>query len=195
MNTTNGQITYSSSSDATLIKEISLGSSEAMDILMERYLPLVSRIAYRILCDIPESESVTKEVFLKVWRSAGEYDFRQGVSVWISRIICNLCYIHLRRISFLGLLSIRPSVYETSAPHPLTPEEDFITKETWGIYCRATRFMTPRQRMVFVFRDLEGFSIADVSDIMHMRSDRVRRNLLIARDKVKLELAKYGKVI
>ncbi len=175
--------------------DIDSGSQEAMDELMRRYRPMVSRISYIILCDIPESESVTKEVFLKVRRSAGEYDFRHGVSVWISRIICNLCYIHLRRMRFLDLLSIRPSVYETSAPHPLTPEDDFITKETWEIYCRATRFMTPRERVAFVFRDIEGFTISDVSTIMHMRSGRVRRNLLAARENIQNELSKYGKVI
>ncbi len=195
MDVTNGHIVYESSSDAALMRAVAKGEPEAMNELMVRYLPMVSRISYRILCDIPESEAVTKEVFLKVWRSAGEYDFRHGVSVWISRIICNLCYIHLRRIRFLDLLSIRPSVYEMSAPQPLFPEEDFNTKETWAIYCRAARFLTARQRAVFVFRELEGYSTSGVISIMHMRSDRIRNNLLSAREKIKHELEKYGKVI
>ncbi len=196
MNSTNGRANiYESCDDSTLIKGIVLGNPEAMDILMERYLPMVSRISYRIVCDIPESEAVTREVFMKVWRSAGEYDFRRDVSIWICRIIYNLCYVHIRRQRFLDLFSSHQSLYETSAPHPLTPEEDYITKETWGIYCRAARFLTIRQRAIFVFRDLEGLSPSAVSSIMHMRSDRVRANLVAARDKIKEELAKYGKVI
>ncbi len=177
------------------MRGVSLGDPAAFETLMDRYLPMVSRVSYRILCDIPESEAVTKEVFLRVWRSAGEYDFRHGVSVWISRIIYNLCYIHLRRIRFLDLLFIHQAVYETSAPQPLSPEEDFITKETWEIYCRAARFLTARQRAVFVFRELEELSTEDVAAIMRMRSDRVRYNLVAARERIRQELAEYGKVI
>ncbi len=182
-------------SDSSLIKDIALGNPEALDMLMDRYLPMVSRVSYRILCVISESETVTGEVFMKVWESAGEYDFRHGVSVWIYRTICNLCYIHIRRIRFLDLLSIHPPVYETSAPHPLSPEEDYITKETWGIYCRAARFLTARQRTVFVLRELEELSTEDVAAIMNMRSDVIRDNLLEAREKIKAELTKYGKVV
>ncbi len=195
MNLTNGHIEYESSGDAALIKGIALGSPDAMEVLMDRYLPMVSRVTYRILCDIPESEKVTREVFLKVWKSAGEYDFRHGVSVWIYRMIYNLCYIHLRRIRFLDLLFIHPAVYETSDPHPLSPGEDFMTKETWEIYCRASRFLSIRQRAVFVLRELEELSTVEVAVIMNMRSDRIRHNLLVAREKIKEELAAYGKVI
>ncbi len=196
MNTTNGHIDiYESSDDASLMKNIALGNPEAMEIMMDRYLQMVSRISYRILCDIPESEAVTEEVFMKVWRSAGEYDFRRDVSIWMCGIIYNLCQVHIRRQRFLDLLSIHQSTYETSAPHPLTPEEDYITKETWEIYCRAARFMTVRQRAAFVLRDLEGLPTASVASIMRMRSDRIRDNIVTARDKIKEELAKYGKVI
>ncbi len=196
MNSTNGYVNiWESSDDSSLMKEIAVGSPEAMEILMDRYLPMVSRITYRILCDIPESEAVTKEVFLKVWRSAGEYDFRRGVSIWICRIIYNLCYIHLRRQRFLDLLSIRQSVYETSAPQPISPEEDFIAKETWEIYCRASHRLTAGQRAVFVFMELEELPTDQVVDILGMRSDHIRDNLLEVRNKIKQELAKYGKVI
>ncbi len=196
MNTTNVHINlYESSSDSALIRGIALGSPDAMEILMDRYLPMVSRISYRILCDIEESEAVTEEVFMKVWRSAGEYDFRRGVSIWICRIIYNLCYIHLRRQRILDLLFTHRPVYEMSAPHPLSPSEDFSTQETWAVYCRASRFLTAKQRSVFVFRELEEMSTSDVISIMNMRSDRIRENLLAAREKIKEELEKYGKVI
>ncbi len=182
-------------SDASLMKDISLGNPEAMAELMDRYLPTVSRVSYRILCDIPESETVTGEVFMKVWRSAGGYDPHYSVSVWIYKMIYDLCTSHLRRLRFLALLSIHPSVYEMSAPQPLSPKEDFITKETWEIYCRASRYLSARQRSVFVLCELEELPAADVAGIMGISSGGIRHNLLIARETVKHELSKYGKVI
>ncbi len=202
MDLMNGNMVYESSetqdlmkSDSSLMKGIAQGNPDDMEIFMDRYLPMVSRVSYRILCDIHESEEVTKEVFMKVWRSAGEYDFRHGVSLWMYRMIYNLCYIHIRRTRFLDLLSFHPSVYETSAPQPLSPEEDYITKETWGIYCRASRFLTIRQRVVFVLLDLEELQEEDVSELMNMRIGRIREKLTVAREKIKEELSRYGKVV
>ncbi len=134
MNETNGH-----NSDSSLMKNIAAGDQEALEILMDRYLPMVSRVSYRILCDIPESEVVSKEVFLKVWKGAGEYDFRHGVSLWMYRLICDLCYIHIRRMHFLDLLSIHPAVYETSAPQSATSLHVFLIM-TGGVFsgsCKA----------------------------------------------------------
>ncbi len=194
MNETNRHI-YESSTDMNLVREISEGNRDAMEVLMDRYLPSVSRIAYRILCDIPESESVTGAVFIKVWRNAYRYDYSRSVSVWIYAMVYSLCRLRLRRRCFPGLFAIRPSVYETSAPQPLSPEDDFITKETWEIYCRAAKYLSPRQRAAFVFRDLEGLSVEDVSEILKMSHGHIRKYILEAREKVKMELRKYGKVI
>ncbi len=181
--------------DASLIRDIALGDPEAMTELMDRYLPMVTRVSYRILCDIPESEKVARGVFMKVWRSAGRYDPHYSVSIWIYKMIYNLCTSHLRRLRFLALLSIHPSVYEMSAPQPLSPEEDFITKETWEVYCRASRYLSSRQRSAFVLCELEELPAADVTRIMGISSGEIRHNLLIARETVKHELSKYGKVI
>ncbi len=130
MNSTNGHINeYKSSDDSALVKGIALGGLEAMEALMDRYLPMVSRLTYRVLCDKKASETATEEVF--------------------------------------------------------------ITKEIWEIYCRASHFLTARQRIIFVLHDLEEIPISDIISIMHMRSDRIRHNLLIARDKIKEELRAY----
>lgn len=180
--------------DAALMRELALGRSEALKIIMDRYMSLVSRTAYRILCDRPDSEDVTQEVFIKVWRNASSYDERYSVSTWLYRITCNLCFDRLRRRRILDLFAIRPSVYEASAPAALSPEEDFITKETWAIFCRASQGLSPKQRTVFTLRDLEGLSAEKVATITGMTADQIKSNLHIARKRIRQELERYGKV-
>ncbi len=196
MNVTDGHLNiYATAQDESLMKGIALGSPDAMEVLMDRYLPMVSRISYRILCDIPESGEVARDVFVEVWKTARLYDFRTSVSVWICRIVYRLCRLHLLKLRILDMISGHQSVYETSAPAPISPEEDFNTKETWGIYCRAARFLSTKEIAAFVFIELEEMPVADVSRIMRMNSGSVRENLLAARGKIKEELKKYGKVI
>ena len=54
-------------SDIALIKDVSYGNLEAFDELMNRYLDLVSRTSFRILCDRKDSEYVTARVFVSLW--------------------------------------------------------------------------------------------------------------------------------
>ena len=194
MNLTNGHMKLVQADDASLIREVALGRQEALKVIMDRYMSMVSRTAYRILCDRPDSEGITRQVFMKVWRNASSYDGRYNVSTWLYRITCNLCFDRLHRRRILELFSIRPSVYESSAPAAMSPEEDFITKETWAIFCRASKELSPKQRTVFTLYDLEGLSSEDVNSITGMTADQIKDNLYIAREKIRQELERYGKV-
>lgn len=182
------------SGDAALMTEVVLGRHEALRLIMDRYMSMVSRTSYRILCDRSDSEDVTQEVFIKVWRNAASYDARYSISTWIYRITVNLCYDRMRRRRIMGVFSIRPAVYETSAPTALSPEEDFITKETWAIFCRASQQLSPKQRTVFTLRDLEGLSTEETSSITGMTTDQIKSNLHFARKRIRQELERYGKV-
>ena len=194
MNLMNGHMRIGQASDAFLMREVALGRREALRVIMDRYMYMVSRTAYRIMCDRPDSEDITREVFIMVWRNASSYDGRYSVSTWLYGITCNFCLKRLRRRRIMELFSIRPSVYELSAPAAMSPEEDFITKETWAIFCRASQKLSPRQRAVFTLLDLEGLSAEEVISITGMTTDEVKDNLHIARKKIRQELERYGKV-
>lgn len=182
------------SSDVALMRDISIGRQDALKVLMDRYMPMVSRTSYRVLCDREDSDAVTRDTFIRLWKNSSAYDGSMNLSFWICRITCGLCHVRLRRRSLLDLLSIRPAVYETSAPAALSPEEDYITKETWAVFCRASQELSPRQRIVFTLWELEGFVPEEIALITGMSYDHIRSNLHVARKKLRQELEKYGEV-
>lgn len=73
-------------SDAYLVRAVAAGGRDALDELMDRYMPVVSRSACRILCDGAGSEEVAGRVFAKIWISASGYDESLSVSQWIYHI-------------------------------------------------------------------------------------------------------------
>ena len=94
----------------------------------------------------------------------------------------------------MDLFSSGPAVYDASAPAALSPEEDFITKETWAIFCRASSVLSPKHRTVFVLKDLEGLSTEDIVSITGMTSGQIKSHLDLARKRIIEELERYGKV-
>ena len=194
MKSGNGHMRLEDSSDAVLMRDISTGRQDALKVLMDRYMPMVSRTSFRILCDFSDSGIVTSDTFIRVWKDASAFDGSMALSVWLLRITCGLCHGRLRRRRLLELVSIRPDVYEASAPAPPSPDEDYITRETWAIFCRASHELSSKQRVVFTLRQLEGFSIEETTLITGMSFDNIRQNFHIARQRLRQELEKYGKV-
>ncbi|HWK08468.1 MAG TPA: sigma-70 family RNA polymerase sigma factor, partial [Vicinamibacterales bacterium] len=70
--------------DTELIVGMQAASGEALAALFRRYARLVHRVAADILRDAGEAEDVTQEVFLEIFRKAGQYDASRGsVRVWL----------------------------------------------------------------------------------------------------------------
>jgi RNA polymerase sigma-70 factor (ECF subfamily) len=70
--------------DADLIAELRAPESDALAVLIGRYIRLVRRVAAGILRDEAEAEDVAQEVFFEIYRKAHLYDPARGpVRVWL----------------------------------------------------------------------------------------------------------------
>lgn len=180
--------------EVALMDAVSQGRKEALDVLLDRYMVMVSRTSFRILCDQEDSDAVTREVFMKIWMRSSGFDGRYSLSILVYRMTCRQCRKRLRRRWILDLLNLSPSIYETSSPQMLFPEDDYITKEAWEIFCRASRNLSPRQRTIYALRELELLKEDEVEAVTGMSPGRMKEHLEAARENVIRELQVYGKV-
>ena len=180
--------------EVALMDAVTQGRKEALDVLLDRYMTIVSRTSFRILCDQEASNAVTREVFMKIWQRSTGFDGRCSLSTLIYRMTCRQCRKFLRRRWILDLLNLSPSIYETSSPQPLFPEEDYITKEAWEIFCRASRNLSAQQRTVYALCELELLQEEETGAVTGMSPGRIKDHLETARKNVISELQVYGKV-
>jgi RNA polymerase sigma-70 factor (ECF subfamily) len=70
--------------DADLMAHVARGDSAAYSELYDRVCPRVFGLVRRVLRNPAQSEEVTQEVMLDVWRAAARYDTARGsVQAWI----------------------------------------------------------------------------------------------------------------
>ncbi|MEM8529231.1 MAG: sigma-70 family RNA polymerase sigma factor [Chloroflexota bacterium] len=100
--------------DNALIEAISMGDSQALEVLYDRYGAVIYRMALRIVKNSELAEDVVQEVFWRVWRRSSSFEKDRGrVAQWLFGVAHNLCIDELRR------MRSRPvSVYE-DVEHPL----------------------------------------------------------------------------
>jgi len=72
-----------SSHDAALIERIAARDRDAMLVLFTAHNARVFRFILRMVGDRSLAEDLTSEVFLDVWRQAGQFEGRSTVSTWM----------------------------------------------------------------------------------------------------------------
>ena len=86
-------------SDLALIQSIAASDKHAMQILYARHNVRVFRFLLRFVADKSAAEDLVSEVFLDVWRQAGNFRAQSQVSTWLLAIARNKAISALRRRS------------------------------------------------------------------------------------------------
>src|SRR5258708_25206412 len=72
--------------DEMLLEGIAAGGRSAMHILYSRHNVRVYRFILRMVRDTTTAEDLVSQVFLDVWRTAGQFEGRAQVSTWLLSI-------------------------------------------------------------------------------------------------------------
>ena len=93
-------IAAQATSDEMLLQSIADGNRTAMHTLYARHNVRVYRFILRIVRDTTMAEDLVSQVFLDVWRTAGQFEGRSQVSTWLLSIARFKALTSLRQRKF-----------------------------------------------------------------------------------------------
>ncbi len=175
-----------------LMHDIGCGDIKAMKHLMDGYLDLVSRTAFRILCDRKDSEAVAVDVFVYVWNCSEKFDGTIPLRLWMLSLTDRYSRIRMIRRKIMYIFGERPDLFVTSVPKA-PAYDDYVTKQAWELYCRASVKLSSSQRVLFTLCVLEELSLEDASVVTKMSKKRIENLIESAESKIRSKLRKYGK--
>lgn len=174
-----------------LIQEAVRGSQPAFRAIVEAHQGFVYAVAFRFVNDQHEAEDITQDVFVRLWKSLHTYKHEVKLTTWLYKIVTNRCLDFLK--SRHG--RERKNKIDVDRHHGLTnhstPEKEFQQQELSRIIYAAAEELTPKQKAVFILRDLEGLSQEEVSETLSMTTGNVKSNLFYARQKMTEKLKAY----
>ena len=72
---------------AVLISRVARGDADAFDAVYDQVAPTVFGIVRRVIRDPAQSEEVTQDVLLEVWRNAAKFDSGRGsAAAWVTTL-------------------------------------------------------------------------------------------------------------
>lgn len=181
-----GQEPAPTSDVADALRRCAKGDQDAFAQLYDLIAPKVYGLVARVLRDPAQSEEVTQECFLEIWRNAGRYDPERGsASAWI------LTIAHRRAVD-----RVRTSEADTrrdreygAATQPVHHDATAETAES-RIEARRVRAaletLTPTQREAIELAYLGGYTHSEVAVMLDLplgtAKTRIRDGLIRLRD-------------
>ena len=164
-----------------LINNSIKGNTNSFTDLVVEFQPLVFRLAFRLLCNNEDAKDVVQDVFIKVWTNLQRYDNQYSFSTWLYKIAGNLCCDRLRS---------KKRVREIDLPvYPVeSVESAMINKELKELIINFTSDLTPKQKLVFMLRDIEELDTEEIMAITGLTAEKIKSNLYLARKRIKEKL-------
>lgn len=168
--------------EAQLIRAAARGDVQSFEQLILLKRERVVRTAYQITGDIEDARDVAQGVFVSLWKSLNRFDPGKRFDTWLYRITVNAAIDHLRKTGPKGMMQPLPGggsgdVLRTSSSADRTLSRIDIQRA----FLRLAPRLAPKQRAVFVMREIQGLETAEVARVMEITESTVRNHLFQAR--------------
>ena len=168
-----------------LIIKARQGDTPAFARLVDLNRDYVYRLAFRLLMDTEQAKDVAQETFIRVWKQLHRFQPGKRFSTWIYKITVNLCYDRLRARQRFHRLFERSDSTDVHIASQVDMEADLIDRERLETVQKFVNSLSPKQRMVFVLRDLEDQDIAEIAALLGISTGAVKTHLYLARKTIR----------
>jgi RNA polymerase sigma-70 factor, ECF subfamily len=166
-------------SDAEIIQQVLAGNTALFELLMRRYNERIYRAARSIVRDEQEAEDVMQQAYVNAFTHLRQFNGSAQFSTWLTRIAINEALARVRRRGrYEALDDDLSNVEPFMSTNPVqNPERQAFVGELRGLLEWAIDTLPDGMREVFVLRDVEGLSTAEVAESLEVSEDVVKTRL------------------
>jgi RNA polymerase sigma-70 factor, ECF subfamily len=176
------------SATAALVIRASSGDPEAFRLLVQRFQETIFRWALGTTGDRDDADDVTQQVLLKVHRHLASLREGGHLRTWLFRVTHNTA-LELHRTRGRRSAALDRELLLTPGERiSLEPVDRIDLDRTMSLVQYYFRDLPDRQRLIFDLVDLQGFTPAEIAEMLDMEQVTVRANLCKARRSIRTRM-------
>jgi|Deesub1362A_J573_1020465.scaffolds.fasta_scaffold00295_34 RNA polymerase sigma-70 factor (ECF subfamily) len=187
--------------EQTLILQLQRGDPDAIQRVVRDYAPSIYRLAFGIIQDSMEAQDVTQDVFVSLIRRIGGFQEKASIGTWIYRIAVNASLDRIRarqrRKETVSLDEVMPR-FTSEGKHAeevvdwsQAPLERLLSREARQKIREAMERLPEDLRVALVMKDVEGFHLKEIGEILGLSLPAVKSRLHRARLALRALLTAY----
>jgi len=164
-----------------LLQRAITGDISAFEQIVLRHERRVLTLAWRLLGSMEDAEDAAQEVFLRAFRFLHRFDSRRRFEPWLIRMTVNVCRdIGRKKQQYPTVAFDFERLRAGGDPHSELSSEE----QRQSLYA-ALAELPEKEKSAVVLRDIEGFSTAEVAEILGSSEATVRSQISTARIKIR----------
>jgi RNA polymerase sigma factor (sigma-70 family) len=168
-------------SDLSVIQKILSGEDSLFEVLIRRYNPVLYKIARSYGFNHQDAEDLMQDAHVAAFMALSDFEGRASYKTWISTIMVNKCLYKLKYGYFKNEF---PSDDIAGANNQSMPnnkenatEAVLLNRELASILEKSLENIPVIYRTVFMFREIEGFSVQETAAALKISPVNVKVRL------------------
>jgi len=175
--------------DRQLVEKFRGGDATAFEQLVRRKTSKVYGLCYRIIGNAEDAKDISQLVFIKLWENLNKYDPHFAFDTWLYRMVTNVAIDFLRnKQSRENAVNSNLRLVRTSSD----AEQGVVVqrKEIENVFNAVSAVLSPKQKTIFVMREMDDLSSSEIAKVLGCRESTVRNHLFNARKLMQQQLKK-----
>ena len=176
--------------EAAIVRKVLGGDANAFETLVLEYEKNVYNIALRMTGNSEDAADMTQEAFIKAYNSLQSFRGDSKFSVWLYRIVSNVCLDFLRSKNRRPTVSL--SVEDDDgedaqldvADESQSPELLRDRKLTRDSVRRGLDSLPPDYRQILLLREIQGLSYDEIAQALSLEVGTVKSRIFRARKRL-----------
>ena len=179
-------------SDSELLALHVEGDAEAFGELFGRHRDRLWAVALRTMGNPEDAADGLQEGMIAAFRRAGSFRGDAAVTTWLHRVVVNACLDRLRAMKVRRTDALPDDLEDradrgslvSATDAELDPAELTVADERRRMVLDALKTLAPDQRAALVLVDMEGYSVAEASQMLGVAEGTVKSRCFRGRAKL-----------
>jgi RNA polymerase sigma factor (sigma-70 family) len=173
--------------EAALVARALAGDRTAFGALVERYAATARRVARGVLGDPDDADDAAQDGMLSALLKLEQYDARRPFGPWLLRIVANAATDRRRRRTVRRVEPLDPSLVGGGTRPDRIAERRALAQRLR----EALAELPARRRIAVVLFDVEGYSHAEIAQVLGIPEGTVRSEVFHARRRLRTLLVDW----
>lgn len=186
--------------ESAVVRAVLDGDVNAFEMLVREYEKNVYNLALRMVGNGEDAADMSQEAFIKAYNSLNSFRGDSKFSVWLYRIVSNVCldFIRSRKRKQTVSLSVEDDNGEDVeldiADDTQSPERLMDKQLTRDAVRRGLASLPPGQRQILLLREIQGMSYDEIAEVLNVEAGTVKSRIFRARKKLSAFLLEDGNI-
>ena len=186
-------------SDAEVMLQVKAGDEQAFAYLVQKYRRPMMSFMYRMAHNSAAAEDLAQEVFLRVYRSRGNYEASAKFTTWLYRIATNLAVNYARDTRHEraeNTVSLDEPDDHTGLTidlpdRSLTVEQMLLRRGRLAAIRQRVQALPERQRLAVIMHKYQQMDYRQIAEVLKLSESATKSLLFRAYERLREQLKKF----